>query len=227
VTRLRRLAPLTGVLAALLWLLAVVVLEAGGNPGDPDAAEEIADHFRDNRTAILAAGTLHVLGGFFFLWFVAILGTALVGLDAALSWLRRAALVGGTAAGTLMLALTGPQTTGATTDVELVSPDAAVAFWRLSHTFFVGAEFAFAVFVAAVSLIAFTGYLLPRWLGWVGLVITLVLLIVPVGWIALLLLVPLWLVAVSVLLFVRDSADARASGSSPPARRPDASSSDS
>lgn len=128
---LRRLAPLSGVLAAVLWTVSVIVLEAGGNPADPDSAEEIAAHFRDHRTAILAAGTLHVLGGFFFLWFLAALGTALTGLDANLSWLRRATLVGGTAAGALMLALTGPQTTGATTDIELVGAESSVAFWRL------------------------------------------------------------------------------------------------
>jgi hypothetical protein len=202
-TRLRRIAPLSGALAAVLWSVAVVVLEVGGNPAGPDSAEEIAAHFRDDRSAILASGTLHVLGGFFFLWFVSVLGSALRPLDDRLSWLRTAALVGGTAAGAMMLALTGPQTTGATTDEELLSPDAALAFWRLAHTFFIGAEFAFAVFVAAVSLVALAGFLLPRWLGWFGLFVTLVLLVVPVGWIALLLLVPIWLAVVSVLLFTR------------------------
>jgi hypothetical protein len=202
-TRLRRIAPLSGALAAVLWSVAVVVLEVGGNPAGPDSAEEIAAHFRDDRSAILASGTLHVLGGFFFLCFVSVLGSALRPLDDRLSWLRTAALVGGTAAGAMMLALTGPQTTGATTDEELLSPDAALAFWRLAHTFFIGAEFAFAVFVAAVSLVALAGFLLPRWLGWFGLFVTLVLLVVPVGWIALLLLVPIWLAVVSVLVFTR------------------------
>jgi hypothetical protein len=203
VSVLRRFAPLAGALAALLWTASLIVLEAGGNPADPDSAEEIAEHFRDDRTAILAAGTLHVLGGFFFLWFLAALGAVLRGLDESLAWLRTAALVGGTAAGTMMLALTGPQTTGATTDVELLSPEGALGFWRLSHTFFIGAELAFAVFVAAVSLIAFARFLFPRWLGWAGGFVALVLLVVPVGWVALVALVPIWLVVVSVLLFTR------------------------
>jgi hypothetical protein len=201
---LRRLAPLSGALAAVLWFGSLVVLEAGGNPADPDSAEEIAEHFRDDRTAILVAGTLHVLGGFFFLWFLAVLGTTLATLDASLSWLRRAVLVGGTAAAALMLALTGPQTTGATTDEELVGPESSVAFWRLSHAFFVGAEYAFAAFVLALSLVALARAVVPPWLGWSGLVIALLLLIVPLGWIALLFLLPLWLIAVSVVLFVRD-----------------------
>ena len=36
-----------------------------------------------------------------------------------------------------------------------------------------------------------------RWLGWVSLAVAVLLLIVPVGWAALLFLVPLWLAAVS------------------------------
>ena len=95
------------------------------------------------------------------------------------------------------------QTTGATTDLELLGAESSVAFWRLSHTFFIGAEFALAVFVSALALAALAGHLVPRWLGWAGLAITLVLLVPPIGWIGLLLLVPLWLGTVSAILFVR------------------------
>ena len=79
-----------------------------------------------------------------------------------------------------MLALIGPQTMGATTDKELLDPGAAVAFWRLSHVFFIAAEIALAVLLAATSLLALRG-VLPRWLGWAGLVVTLLLLITPIG----------------------------------------------
>lgn len=201
--RLRRLAPLSGALAAVLWIVSVVVLEAGGNPADPNSGAEVAQHFADNRTAILVAGLLHTLGGFFFLWFLGAVWDALRRLGEDVDWLRTTALVSGAAAAALMLALTGPQTTGATTDVELLEPQSSVAFWRLSHAFFVGAEFAFSVFVAALSLLALARGVLPRWLGWFGLFTALVLLIVPVGWIALLLLVPIWLIAASVVLFRR------------------------
>jgi hypothetical protein len=81
VRALRRFVPLSRALAAVLWLVSLVVLEAGGNPADPDSAEDIAAHFRDDRTPILIAGTLHVLGGFLFPCFDAFLGAALRGLD--------------------------------------------------------------------------------------------------------------------------------------------------
>jgi hypothetical protein len=201
VQRIRRLAPLAGTAAAVLWFVGVLVLELAGNPADPESGEEIAEFYRDDRAAILAAGTLHVLGGFFFLWFVAIVVAALRALDEGLAWLRYAALAGGIAGGALMLALTGPQTTGATTDTELLTPDVSVAFWRLAHGFFVGAEFAFAVFTLALSLLTLAGVVWPRWLGWFGVVVAVILLIPPIGWIALLLLFPIWLVLASVLLY--------------------------
>ena len=199
--RLERLAPLAGVLAGVLWLVGILVLQSG-NPADPDAGDELVAYFEDERTAILAGGTLMGLGAFFFLWFAAFVSRLLGD-----GWLARAATIGGAAGGAMMLALPGPHTTGATTDVELLGPEMSTALWRLTHTFFVGAEIALAVFVAAVALAALASGILPRWLAWVGLGLALLLLILPLGWIALIFLFPLWLVAAGVVLFRRRPAE--------------------
>ena len=200
--RLERFALLAGAVAAVLWVVSVFVLEGAGNPSGPNSGAEIAEFYTDNRTPILIAATLHVLGGFLFLWFVAALRPV---LDAggAPSWLRTAAMVGGTAGGALMLAMTGGQSTGATTDSELLTPDTAIVFWRLAHGFFVAAEIALAVFLGALSILALRRLVLPRWLGWFGLAVTVLLLIPPIGWAALLFLLPLWLIAASVTLWRR------------------------
>ena len=108
----------------------------------------------------------------------------------------------------MLLALTGPHTTGATTDVELLGPETSVALWRLTHTFFVAAEVAFAAFVAAVALAALGTGLASRWLGWTGLGVAVLLLIVPIAWLALIFLLPLWLIALGVVLFRRTHAPA-------------------
>jgi hypothetical protein len=202
--RLERFGLLAGAIAAVLWVISLFVLEGAGNPADPSSGAEVAEFYRDDRSAILAASTIHVLGGFLFLWFVAVVASV---LDAGGSpvWLRRAALVGGTAAGALLLAMTGGQSTGATTDKELITPETAIVFWRLAHGFFIGAEIAIALFVGALSILALRGVGLPRWLGWFGIVITVLLLIPPIGWAALLFLVPVWLVAASVILWRRST----------------------
>lgn len=192
-SRLERLAPLTGVAAAVLWLVGIIVVQSG-NPSDPDAAE-LAAYFRDERGAILAGGLLVGLGTFIFFAFLAALAQRLGG------WARTAAVSAGTVGAAMMLALTGPHTTGATTDAELLSPEASVALWRLSHTFFVGAEVAFAAFVAAVALAALQRPgLAPRWLAWTGLALALLLLVLPIAWLALIFLLPLWLIALAVVL---------------------------
>jgi hypothetical protein len=199
IARLERFGPLAGVAAAALWLVGVLVVQ-GGNPADPKRAEELAAYFRDDRTPILLGGLLVGLGTFLFFWFLAALAQRLSG------WLSTAALIGGTAGGAMMLALTGPHTTGATTDKELLGPESSLALWRLTHTFFVAAEVAFAVFVAAVALHGLQTRLLPRWLAWAGLPLALLLLVIPVAWLALIFLLPLWLAAVGLVLYRRPAA---------------------
>jgi hypothetical protein len=203
--RLQRFGIIAGALAGLLWVVSVLLLEGAGNPAGPEGGAEIVEFYRDERALILAAATLHGLAGFLFLWFVAALRGLLDDVGAA-RWLTTAVVVGGTAGGALMLALMGGQSTGATTDKELLTPDSALVFWRLAHGFFAAAEVALAVFLAALSILALRGVLLPRWLGWFGIVVTVLLLIPPIGWLALLFLLPIWLVIASVVLLRRGAA---------------------
>lgn len=199
-----RRARLSGAVGGVLWLASLLVLEGGGNPAAPETAAELVAHFRDNRTAILVAGLIHGLGGLAFLLFVATLRSAFEHAAVATNrWLIHAIVVGGTTAGAMMLCILGPQTSGATTDTKLLDAGSAVTFWRLAHSFFVAAEIAFALFFVAVGVLSLRHAVLPRWLGWASIVIAVLLLIVPIGWIALLFLVPIWLVVASGLLFAR------------------------
>ncbi len=196
---------MSGPLAGVLWVVSAFVLEGAGNPSDPAGGDEIAAFYRDDRATILVAATMHALGGFLFLWFVASLRGVLE-RAAAPRWLATAMVAGGTAGGALMLALMGGQSTGATTDEELLGPETAIVFWRLAHGIFVAAEIALALFLGALSILALRGLVLPRWLGWFGLVVTILLLIPPIGWLALLFLLPVWLVVAGLVLFRRPSA---------------------
>jgi hypothetical protein len=44
---------------------------------------------------------------------------------------------------------------------------------------------------------------LPKWLGWLSLLIGIVLLIGPIGWAAFIFATPIWILIVSVLLYMR------------------------
>ena len=104
----------------------------------------------------------------------------------------------------MLLGITGGQSTGATTDAELLTPDTAIGVLapraRLLRW---GGSLRFAVFLGALSILALRRVVLPRWLGWFGVVVTVLLLIPPIGWAALLFLLPVWLIAASLILWRR------------------------
>jgi uncharacterized protein (DUF58 family) len=78
--------------------------------------------------------------------------------------------------------------------------------------------------LATAALIILRYGALPRWLGWVGLLFALWLLIPPIGWAGLLLGVPLWTLAAAVLMWMRPSGDVESGRrpSEPPAPTPQA-----
>ena len=87
---------------------------------------------------------------------------------------------------------------------EAIDPATATALYDFATTAIGGGlATAFAVFVAAVSLVALRRLLLPRWLGWIGLAVALILLAGPVAFVALLFLLPLWVLGVGILLYLR------------------------
>ncbi|HKB20389.1 MAG TPA: hypothetical protein VKC65_05190, partial [Gaiellaceae bacterium] len=64
-------------------------------------------------------------------------------------------------------------------------------------------ELATAVFLLATGLVSLSTRAFPGWLTWASLVLAVWLLIPPIAWAALLFGFPLWLIVVSVLLWVR------------------------
>ncbi|HEU5065570.1 MAG TPA: hypothetical protein VFT86_06740 [Gaiellaceae bacterium] len=96
-------------------------------------------------------------------------------------------------------------------DVDL-SEQAAVAIRVVGDVFFLGGEMSLAVLLAASGVHALRTGSLPRWLAWVSLVIALALVILPIGWAALLFVFPLWVLVVSYLVW-SGSAETGATGS--------------
>ena len=203
--RVERLGPLAGIVAVALFVLGVFLFESvAGPPGDDASPQEYLAYYRDESSAILWAGVAFQLGAAFFLWFLGSLRARLAEAEGPLSRLTATAFGGGIAASTCALLLPGADMAGALSEEQL-TPDAAVVFNNLGNAFFLGAEYASAVLVAAAGLVFLSTRLLPRWLGWVSLALALVLLIGPIGWAGLLFGMPLWTIAVSLLLFLRPS----------------------
>ena len=207
--RWERLGPLAGIVAVVLFVVGVFVIESGGAPGEDATPQEYLGYYQDDDDRILLGGVLFQLGAAFFIWFLGHLRARLLAAEGAVGRLTAIAFGGGLAAATCALLLPGPDQAGALSKDE-ITPDAAIVFNNLGDAFFIGAEFAAAVLLAATGVLALATRVLPRWLGWVSLALALVLVIAPIGWAALIFGVPLWTIAVSLLLFMRPVAAAPA-----------------
>ena len=107
---------------------------------------------------------------------------------------------GGVATAVCLLLMPAVHAAGAINN-ENLSPDAAQVYLGINVAFFYAAELSAAVFLLALGLVSLATGAFPRWLAWASLVLAVWLVIPPIGWVALLLGFPLWLIAVSMLLF--------------------------
>jgi hypothetical protein len=215
-----RLAALAGIVAVVLWIVSVVITESTSLPDD-DNPIAILMWFRDESDAILAAGFLFMLGSLFFVIFVGALRARLVAFEGHGAFLTAIAFGAGLGVGFFTLLVPGPNLAGALAEDEL-TPQAAQALVIVDDAFFVAAELSAALMLVAAAFVILRYGALPRWLGWVGLVFALWLLIPPIGWAGLLLGVPLWTLAVAVLLWMRPAGDVGSGRgpSEPPAPTP-------
>jgi hypothetical protein len=196
-----RLAALAGIVAVVLWVVGVLIMEALGTE-DRETAEEALAYLQDEENGILAAGFIFQLGALFFLVFLSALRSRLWGVEGGSGMLSTLAFASGVAVAIFLLALPGPDMSGALNNDEL-GAEAAHALSALDELFFLGAELSAAVLLFAVGLLAVRRGALPAWLGWASFVIALLLLIPPIGWAGLLIGVPLWTLVTSLLLYLR------------------------
>jgi len=94
--RAERFAPLMGVLAVVLWVVAEILIFDGA-PGDKAPGTEIAAWFDDESTRILVAMLIFGLGASAFIWFLASLAARLRAAEGS-PRLPSIVLVAGTAA---------------------------------------------------------------------------------------------------------------------------------
>ena len=204
-----RYAPLTGVLAVVLWVIGTIVRETAVEMKTPAT---LLDSYRTEEGSILLGGFVWLLGTFSFFWFVGSLRAHLAAAEGGVQRLTALAFGGGVAAAAFGFALPGPDMAAAIADDVDLSEQAAVAIRVVGDVFFLGGEMSLAVLLAASGVHALRTGSLPRWLAWVSLVIALALVILPIGWAALLFVFPLWVLVVSYLVW-SGSAETGATGS--------------
>jgi hypothetical protein len=205
---LRRLAPLTGVVFAALL---VVTFASPSSVGIHKTGLEVIAHEKLHHSASMVGDFCGALGVAFFLFFVGSLR----------SFLRRHEGGEGPSAvafgGAVLLGTGGAIFSSldwALGDARnTISPAAAQAINVLSNDLFWPFQIGLVVFGIAIGIAIINTGALPKWLGWVALVLGIVG-ITPVGFFAFMVLL-LWSVVVSILVFQRtDSSPTSAAGGS-------------
>jgi hypothetical protein len=204
------LVPLTGVAFIVLLIAGFIV---GGEPPDADEpVQEIVDFYVDDKDSIEAGVFLLALSTLFFIFFANYLRTLFRETSLSATILVGAAIfvVGGAIDGTILIALAE-----AADDIEPASVQTLQALWDND---FLPLAVGISVFLVSVGLSILRTTVLPKWLGWVTLVLALVS-VTPVGFIAfpgtglLILVLSVWLA-----LRARRAATPPSAGAVPPAQ---------
>jgi hypothetical protein len=94
-----------------------------------------------------------------------------------------------------------------------IDASGAAVLHHFSDAFFVATEYMLPVFFFSSAILALRHGALPKWLGWFSVLIGIVLLIGPIGWAALIFATPIWVLIVSVWLYLRSQTAAPAPSS--------------
>jgi len=200
-----RWAPLVGVGAFVLWVVGIAL-----DPGIPDlfvaSGDEWLTFVSGNEGGILTSRLLLLVGDFLFILFLGVLRTRLYAAETGSRHWTAIAFGGGMVTAAMLIGTSTPVL--AASGADGLEPSAAQALGVLEYAFFIGAGIAGASLLAATGVLAIRTPVLPTWLGWASLVIALLMLTIigPIGFIAIVIGLPLWVLVVSILLWRRGNA---------------------
>jgi hypothetical protein len=204
-----RLAPFDGIAAVAFWFAGVLILQGPADQPDTNASPARAlVFFKTEENAILLGTFLFMVGTLFFLWFLGLVRMRLADTEGGSDRVSSIAYAAGVATAVSLLVMPAVHAAGAIQNDHL-SADAAQVYLGINVAFFYAAELSAAVFLLALGLVSLATRAFPSWLAWISLVLTVWLLIPPIGWAGLLWGFPLWLIAVSLLLATRSRSDSR------------------
>jgi hypothetical protein len=210
-TRKRDLGPLTGALFVVLVLVAFFAV--GGNTPDGDAsAQKVSSFYHHHGDKQIAAAVILALSAVPLMYFTALLRDRLQAALPGRSLLPGFALAGGAVAAAGFV--TAAALHFALADYgNNIQPSAAQAINAIDNDFFLPFTTGLAVLLLAASAGAIRTGVLPKWMGWVGVVLFVVF-FTPLGFIAFGL-SGIWIIVVSVILYLRGTTVPATSPGSP------------
>jgi len=191
---MERLAPLAGVLFAVL--LAIGFITSGETPDSDATGEAVISHYDDGGKILVGIFAL-VICAVLFMFFAGVLRSRL--RSAGPEWLATVAF-GGAVTYTVGLGLFAMSQIALLDASDLGQPDVAQALNIIDNDNFFPSVIGLAVILLATGWHVLASRSLPIWLGWVSLILGILALAGPAGFIAFLLF-PVWVLVVAVILF--------------------------
>jgi len=196
--RTERIGALTGVAFVVVAIIAGII---GGEPPDADSpVQEIVDHYSDNETSIQVGAFVGAAAMVLLVFFGAYLRSVFSAAEGRGGMLSALTLVG-TAIIAVGFAIDITISIALTEAVDDIEPAAVQALQALWDNDFVPIALGILVFLIATGLSILRYGALPKWLGWVALVLA-VIGFTPIGFIAFLG-TGIWIAIVSVMLALR------------------------
>lgn len=199
-----RWARWAGVVAVVLWVVSVLVSASAGAPGEDASEAEYLAYVQEDTNTIIVGGSLFMLGCVAFLWFAVVLRERLAAAEGASRMLSNVAFVGAALVGAFMMLTPGPEIAAAIiAEEQEVSASAAAAMRILPEAFLVAAAFSAILLMLGSGIVALRTCIFPKGWAWFSFLLALLLVIPPIGWAALLLGLPVWVIATTVFLLRR------------------------
>ena len=195
---------LAGPITVALWVVGIILINKNG-PAEHATGSQILAWYKSDSDSVTFGAWLFMLGCLGFVTFVSGLRVRLAEAAGQSSQLPGLALAGAAMAGVCGM-LTAAVDLAGGIDKNDINPAIAAVFHHSVDIFFVGAELAAVLPLAAVAIAAWRTRVLPRWWAAFAGLVAVVLIAGPIGWLGLIFGVPLWTLGTSlfVLLGSRD-----------------------
>lgn len=188
-----RLWALAGPLTVALWIVGLALLTSH-QPGDHASGSDILAWYRAHTDTILLGGWLFMIGCAGFVTFVA-------GLRSRLGEVAPLAVAGAAIAALSGMLMAAVDVAGGLDKKDIV-PATAATFHHAVDIFFVCAELTAILPIAAVAIVAWRTRVLPRWWAAFSGLVAVVLIVGPIGWIALIFGLPIWTLGTSLIVLL-------------------------
>jgi hypothetical protein len=195
---------LAGPLAVILWIVGLILVTKN-QPGDHASGSQILAWYSSHQATIALGALVFMVGCLSFVTFAAGLRVRLAEATGADSLLPGLALVGAAMAAVAGM-LTVATDLGGAINNDAIAPATAATLHNSIDVFFVCAELALILPIGAVAVACWKTRILPRWWAAASGILAVVLVIGPIGWVAMIFGLPVWTLGTSLFVLLRSQA---------------------